>query len=572
MKRFVVFILPAFLFGCSGTSNQNVCEPGQQQNCTCPNETIGQQTCFDDGSKWGDCQCPCLTDCTYRECGPDPVCGVSCGTCPANSTCDDFGSCECHFARCGYSCCGIDQVCFEGFCCTPECGLRVCGPDPVCSESCGTCGDNSTCSASGLCECDFETCADACCPDGRVCHQDACCTPECGTRMCGPDPVCESSCGDCGANEDCTLKGECIEDCTPACGSRVCGPDPVCWLSCGDCAEDAFCTIDGLCVPNGCAIDCSGLVCGPDPNCDAICGYCGPDETCNAAGQCEGCTPNCTGKECGSDGCEGFCGICEVFEYCNLDGLCECAFTECNGSCCANLEVCHAGYCCAPDCTNRECGLDPVCSEICGTCADLETCNLDGLCECAFAECNTTCCAELEVCHAGACCAPDCTNRECGPDPVCGESCGTCTSPLFCLNGQCVDCIPDCTNRECGHDPVCNQSCGTCDTGWNCDNGACIPTPECTLESFGSECAADQACIINDLECTEFRCYFTNANTEGSPCQYSNDCQNGLLCRGSPGSCTRVCVTNDDCVGAVAGPTCMNIESCPTTWGVCATE
>jgi hypothetical protein len=35
-------------------------------------------------------------------------------------------------------------------------------------------------------------------------------------------------------------------------------------------------------------------------------------------------------------------------------------------------------------------------------------------------------------------CTPDCSDRECGPDPVCSTSCGTCTPPETCEDGQCV--------------------------------------------------------------------------------------------------------------------------------------
>lgn len=33
------------------------------------------------------------------------------------------------------------------------------------------------------------------------------------------------------------------------------------------------------------------------------------------------CTPNCTGKECGSDGCSGSCGTCPTGETCQ-NGVC----------------------------------------------------------------------------------------------------------------------------------------------------------------------------------------------------------------------------------------------------------
>ncbi len=45
--------------------------------------------------------------------------------------------------------------------CTPECGGRECGPDPACGSSCGTCGADELCSSDGMCVCQPTTCAEA---------------------------------------------------------------------------------------------------------------------------------------------------------------------------------------------------------------------------------------------------------------------------------------------------------------------------------------------------------------------------------------------------------------------------
>lgn len=114
---------------------------------------------------------------------------------------------------------------------------------------------------------------------------------------------------------------------------------------------------------------------------------------------------------------------------------------------------------CVPDCSGRECGPDPVCGESCGTCTGGETCNSSGQC-------------------VSETCVPDCSGRECGPDPVCGESCGTCAGGETCnSSGQCIseECEPDCSGRECGPDPVCGESCGTCTGEMTCSNqGDCF--------------------------------------------------------------------------------------------------
>jgi formylglycine-generating enzyme required for sulfatase activity len=49
-----------------------------------------------------------------------------------------------------------------------------------------------------------------------------------------------------------------------------------------------------------------------------------------------------------------------------------------------------------------------------------------------------------------------CTVRDCGPDPVCGESCGTCPSGKTCNNGKCGGCRVDAAppSIQCGPSPT----------------------------------------------------------------------------------------------------------------------
>jgi hypothetical protein len=72
--------------------------------------------------------------------------------------------------------------------------------------------------------------------------------------------------------------------------------------------------------PGGCTPDCSGKNCGDD-GCGGSCGSCTGGETC-VSGVCTGCTPDCSGKNCGDDGCGGSCGSCSGGQVCN-DGVCE---------------------------------------------------------------------------------------------------------------------------------------------------------------------------------------------------------------------------------------------------------
>lgn len=276
----------------------------------------------------------CAPDCGERNCGLDPICGlVSCGECGDLEECAGEGLCECLYEECTDLCCLEGEVCdaTSGACCLPDCGDRECGTDPLCGVgNCGECDEFAGCTAEGRCECLFSTCADACCDDGEVCSTaEVCCVADCGERVCGVDPLCGvTSCGECGDNEACTEDGACeclFDSCEGAC-----------------CAEDDAC-VDGAC----CAPDCGDRACGMDPVCGTLsCGACGDWSDCD-----------------------------------DTTGSCDCRFLECEGACCAEDDVCTAeGECCEPDCTDRECGSDG-CGGTCGEDCPLgESCSLEGLC------------------------------------------------------------------------------------------------------------------------------------------------------------------------------------------------
>lgn len=56
------------------------------------------------------------------------------------------------------------------------------------------------------------------------------------------------------------------------------------------------------------------------------------------------------------------------------------------------------------------------------------------------------------------------------------------------------ECIPDCTGLECGLDPVCGESCGTCFEGETCLNNRCVAVPECTSDA---DCPEGEVCTEN---------------------------------------------------------------------------
>ncbi len=107
-------------------------------------------------------------------------------------------------------------------------------------------------------------------------------------------------------------------DCRDVCQDRVCGVDPRCGVSCGECAPDESCK-DGQCI---CRPDCRGRVCGKDPRCGESCGTCPPGLYCDK-GRCL-CHPQCPDNGCGYEpNCGVLCGHCPPALYCAPDNACR---------------------------------------------------------------------------------------------------------------------------------------------------------------------------------------------------------------------------------------------------------
>ncbi|MBN2498095.1 MAG: formylglycine-generating enzyme family protein [Deltaproteobacteria bacterium] len=168
------------------------------------------------------------------------------------------------------------------------------------------------------------------------------------------------------------------------------------------------------------------------------------------------CERQCVGRVCGEDGCGGSCGTCGSEQRCE-DGQCVCLHAACRDRCCAEGEVCFDSACCLPDCSGKECGTDGCGDECPPGCGEEEICDpqtwtctvcvpdCEGR-ECGPDSCGGTCppgCNAGFLCRQGQCeaCEPDCENKECGPDgcggecpPGCGEGqwcsqTGTCSAP-----------------------------------------------------------------------------------------------------------------------------------------------
>ena len=342
--------------------------------------------------------------------------------------------------------------------------------------------------------------------------------------------------------------------------------------------------LGSACTPN-----CNGRNCGTD-GCGGSCGSCGSGESCSNNGVCQ-CVPNCAGKACGSDGCGGSCGSCSSGLACNNANQCvcspncngkNCGDDGCGGSCgsCSGQNVCsNTGVCeCSPNCNGKNCGTDG-CGGSCGSCTSGNSCSNNGVCECVpnctgkecgSDGCGGSCgsCGGNEACSSGTCvstCTPSCAGKDCGDDG-CGGSCGSCGSGESCSNSGVCECVPDCLSKDCGADG-CGGSCGTCPNDQTCNaNNQCQCVPNCT----GKECGSDGcggscgSCGAGDT-CISNTCQ-CEANCAGKQCGSDG-------CGGSCGSCPNgqtcgasdTCECTPDCTGKQCGS-----DGCGGSCGSCS--
>lgn len=433
----------------------------------------------------------------------------------------------------------LASIAFTG--CVPDAGKydfaclssSECGSGWECIRTDGTEGPGSCAKSTNVTPCkgtDPKRCLGYCCPTGQMCVEsqipgggtkEACCTLDIETKCYnGEDIYWFDSCGNKGALVTTCPDGcdghtnKCIA-CTANCSfpdgsTKECGSDG-CGGGCGVCGGDGVCQ-SSLCQ---CSHQkCEGLCCAEGHGCHAETGACClPDDPggkgcldgdiyildgcgqqiaiaeecdfgCEAdASFCNGCVPECDGKNCGDDGCGGNCGACE---------------NPCDGNPFDDT-LCMDGVCatpCCPDCDGKYCG-DDGCDGICGECEDGFSCFVDQCVEsgCTVESCategklcdpdTTICvdcltegdCAEDETCTDGACvvaCVPDCEGKDCGDDG-CGDSCGSCGEDYVCDDeGACVStCVIDCEGKECGGDG-CGGECGACS-----GDSVCNPDYQC---------------------------------------------------------------------------------------------
>lgn len=176
------------------------------------------------------------------------------------------------------------------------------------------------------------------------------------------------------------------------------------------------------------------------------------------------CTPQCEGRECGYNQCGGSCGNCSDDAYCNQDeGKCvnrTCGATSRAGCCNGPVRNwCHINrYILSANCSDPHFG-----GTTCGWIDEKQRYGCGGS----------------------------------GEDPS-GEN------PIECQTG----CVQECLFRECGPDPLCRESCGSCGDGEVCNNGYCVPNSNCVENcgggvfvpagSFGMGCG-DEHCLSDNV-------------------------------------------------------------------------
>ena len=87
---------------CGEPPTEDVCEPGRQEECTCPGGSESLRDCRSDGSGWDECDCDTVTescsDGLMNQNETDVDCRGSCLACPDGSDC--FFDSDCQGGNC----------------------------------------------------------------------------------------------------------------------------------------------------------------------------------------------------------------------------------------------------------------------------------------------------------------------------------------------------------------------------------------------------------------------------------------------------------------------------------------
>lgn len=131
--------------------------------------------------------------------------------------------------------------------------------------------------------------------------------------------------------------------------------------------------------------------------------------------------------------------------------------------------------------------------------------------------------------------------------------------------GSSAECMPECGNRQCGSDPVCGDSCGTCEAGRECVSGICkSPQP---LKENGATCTSGTECASGTCDKNlvgELHCYGSARSND--VCGDTFDCRGGVCITRALGGSQKVCVDGiNTCAALGITGTCtedLAIASC----------
>jgi len=148
---------PSATCGDGTIDGSDVCDGNDIGDATCESEGFGPGTltCLVNCAGFDTSGCSAPPTCGNNKLDPGEACD---GALLNGRSCADYDFEEGQLA-CNDSCTDFITSACSGGSCVPECGNRQCGPDPVCGESCGECGEFERCTEAGICErtCDLDT-------------------------------------------------------------------------------------------------------------------------------------------------------------------------------------------------------------------------------------------------------------------------------------------------------------------------------------------------------------------------------------------------------------------------------
>jgi hypothetical protein len=384
---FVLVLVSAFLSACDGAPRRDRDRDRDRVPTLRPCESVEE---CDAGELCVDALCrkPCSAEepCSGARDVCDEERGV-CVQCLGDADCGESQLCALPQGECQNVECLGDSDCLEG----ERCAANRCVEDLACVPNEIGCIDAST---AFVCAADGSERIAAPCRGDQICLGGAC-----RTQICAPSTAtCSGS-----ARIVCDATGTeaSVESCEDACSDGGFG----CTCSADACVARVCAPGSARCVGNA-AQRCEGQGVGFGALED-----CGQDSC--IAGRCldESCTP-------GARFCSG-----QTLLVCQQDGF---GFDQ---TTCA--EACDGADGVA-QCAEQIC--EPL-SQQCANATTLRLCNASGT-ETALVPCGAS-----QACENGACveqsCVPECGSRTCGPDPVCGTSCGSCDGTCN-ASGQCL--------------------------------------------------------------------------------------------------------------------------------------